>query len=95
MIQPSQPSQVRALEDLSDLELAQALGERLAIAPPDWHRLKANRKAQAAQQAAAAIVFLLEGQSEEALARFQQTCGWLDRTVTAPPCPTHGNKTLK
>lgn len=92
MLQSSQQSQSQAIEQLSDLELARLLSERLAIAPNDWHRLKANRKAQAAQQAAAAIVFLLNDRPEEALARLQQASGWLDRSVVAPPCPTHGKK---
>jgi len=79
-----------AAADLSTLELAQLLAERLAIAPQDWHRLKANRPAQAGQQAAAALVFLLKEQPEEALVRLQQAAGWLDRSLAAPPCPTHG-----
>ncbi|MBE9117849.1 hypothetical protein IQ249_18270 [Lusitaniella coriacea LEGE 07157] len=84
-------SQTHQLDQLSTLELAQALAERLTIAPNDWHRLKANRKAQAAQHAAAALVFLLNDRPQEALIRFQQTTGWLDRSISAPPCPTHGN----
>jgi hypothetical protein len=75
---------------LSTLELAQALAERLAIAPNDWHRLKSNRKARAAEQAAIALVYLLNDQSEESLLRLQQATGWLDRSISAPPCPTHG-----
>ena len=42
--------------ELSTVELAQALAERLAIAPADWHRLKANRKARAAEQTAMALL---------------------------------------
>lgn len=79
-----------ALTELSTLELAQALAARLAIAPADWHRLKANRKARASEQAATALVYLLKDQPEEALARLQQATGWLDRSISAPPCPTHG-----
>lgn len=82
-----------ALAACSDLELAQALAGRLAIAPNDWHRLKSNRKARAAEQAAIALVYLLNNQSEEALARLQQATGWLDRSIQAPPCPTHGSAT--
>jgi hypothetical protein len=78
------------LSDYSTLELAQALAERLAIAPNDWHRLKGNRNARAAEQAATALVYLLKQNSQEALPRFQQTVGWLDRSISAPPCPTHG-----
>ena len=86
-------SQNKILADLSDLELAQALAERLAIAHGDWHRLKANRQAQAGQQLASALVFLLKKQPQEALMRINQAAGWLDRSVSAPPCPSHGNKT--
>jgi hypothetical protein len=70
--------------------LAQALAAALAIQPNDWHRLKSNRKVRAKEQAAAALVYLLKDQPEEALTRFQQTVGWLDRSLTAPPCPAHG-----
>jgi hypothetical protein len=79
-----------SLKDISTLELAQALAHRLAITPNDWHRLKSNRQARAAEQAAAALVFLLKEQPEEALPRFRQASGWLDRSISAPPCPTHG-----
>jgi hypothetical protein len=79
------------LAQISTLELAQALAARLAIAPGDWHRLKANRKARASEQAATALVYLLKNQPEEALARLQQSSGWLDRSISAPPCPTHGH----
>lgn len=78
------------LQELSTLELAQALAERLAITDKDWHRLKSNRPARAGEQAAAALVFLLKDNPEEALARLQQAVGWLDRSISAPPCPTHG-----
>ncbi|HHP7246283.1 MAG TPA: DUF6439 family protein [Elainellaceae cyanobacterium] len=79
-----------SLADVSTLELAQALAERLAIAPNDWHRLKSNRSARAREQAAIALVYLINDQSDEALARLQQAAGWLDRSISAPPCPTHG-----
>ncbi len=79
------------LEQCSTLELAQALAQRLAIAPNEWHRLKANRKAQAGQQAAAALVFLLQDLPEEALVRFNQAAGWLDGSIAPLPCPTHGD----
>lgn len=75
----------------TSLELAQALMEQLTIRPKDWHRLKANRKARSQEQLAAALVFLLKDQPEEALARLQQATGWLDKSLSAPPCPTHGN----
>jgi Family of unknown function (DUF6439) len=78
--------------ELSALELAQALMEKLSISPNDWHRLKSNRKARASEQVAAALVFLLKDESQEALPRLQQAAGWLDRSISAPPCPTHGSR---
>jgi hypothetical protein len=89
---PSQKPQTSSLESLTTLELAQLLAERLAIAPNDWHRLKANRSAQAAQQLSAALVFLLNDRPQESLERLSQATGWLDRSISAPPCPTHGER---
>jgi len=80
-----------AIADLSTLELAQILAERLAIGPQDWHQLKANRKARSLEQAATALVYLLKQQPDEALPRLRQAVGWLDRSLSAPPCPTHGH----
>jgi hypothetical protein len=80
------------LSQYSAAELAQALLEKLAIAERDWHRLQANRKIRANEQAAAAIVFLLKDQPEEALPRLQQAVAWLDRSISAPPCPSHGDR---
>jgi hypothetical protein len=91
MPEPIQLTKTSTLSEFSTLELAQALAERLSITPKDWHRLKSNRKARASEQAAAALVFLLKEQPEEALARFQQASGWLDRSISAPPCPSHGD----
>lgn len=85
-------SNTEALQSLSTIELAQALAERLAIAPNDWHRLKSNRNAQAGQQIAAALIFLLKEQPQEAVVHLDQAKGWLDRSISAPPCPTHGKK---
>ncbi|KGF73530.1 hypothetical protein DO97_18695 [Neosynechococcus sphagnicola sy1] len=82
----------RLVAELSALEVAQVLAERLMITDRDWHRLKSNRQARAQEQAATALVFLLSTQPEEALLRLQQACGWLDRSLSAPPCPTHGHK---
>ncbi|RZM82692.1 DUF6439 family protein [Leptolyngbya iicbica] len=76
----------------SELELAQQLATQLAIKPNDWHRLNRNRKVRAQEQAAAALVYLLKDQPDEALSRLQQAVGWLDQSLTAPPCPTHGEK---
>jgi Family of unknown function (DUF6439) len=78
------------LDDLTTLELAQALAERLRIAETDWHQLKSNRPARAQEQAAAALVFLLKKHPDEAVARLSQAVGWLDKSISAPPCPTHG-----
>ncbi len=78
--------------NLTTLELAQALAERLRIDESNWHKLKSNRRARAKEQAAAALVFLLKDNSDEALARFTQAVGWLDKSISAPPCPSHGDK---
>ena len=88
-------SQQKVLADLSDVELAQALVERSAIAHQDWHRLKGNRKAQAQQQLTAALVFLLKDQPQEALQHLHQASGWLDGSLSSPPCPSHGSKNSK
>ncbi|MGF1495430.1 MAG: DUF6439 family protein [Elainellaceae cyanobacterium] len=89
--QPLTSATSQALAAVDTLDLAQALAERLAIAPNDWHRLKGNRSARAQEQAAIALAYLLKNQPEEALPRLQQAAGWLDRSVSAPPCPTHGS----
>ncbi|MBN8563230.1 MAG: hypothetical protein J0L70_22090 [Leptolyngbya sp. UWPOB_LEPTO1] len=81
-----------ALSEATTLELAQALVERLSINNQDWHRLKSNRKARALEQSAVALVYLLKENPEEALPRLQQAVGWLDRSISAPPCPSHGNR---
>lgn len=80
------------LTKIESLELAQALAAKLAIAPNDWHKLKGNRKAQASQQLSAALVFLLNDNPEAALIHLEQAKGWLDRSLSAPPCPSHGNR---
>jgi hypothetical protein len=82
-------SQTNQLNEISTLELAQALMERLSISPDDWHRLKSNRNARASEQAAAAMVFLVKNEPQEAQARLEQAVGWLDKSISAPPCPTH------
>jgi hypothetical protein len=78
------------LDDVSTQELAQALAARLAIAPNDWHRLKGNRHARAQEQAAIALLYLINNNPTEALPRLQQATGWLDKSISAPPCPSHG-----
>lgn len=80
------------LTQIDSLELAQALAAKLAIAPNDWHKLKGNRKAQAGQQLTAALVFLLNDNPEAALTHLEQAKGWLDRSLSAPPCPSHGQR---
>lgn len=84
---PISIQQSKVPADLTDLELAQALVERSAIAHQNWHRLKGNKTAQAKQQLASALVFLLKDQPELALAHLQQATGWLDGTLVSPPCP--------
>ena len=82
----------RDLQEYSTLELAQALGERLAISERDWHRLKSNRQVRALELTAAALIFLIKGQPTEAIARLNQATKWLDRSISAPSCPTHGSR---
>ena len=90
MSQVSSPAQQQSM---SALDLAQALAQELTITPNQWHRLKGDRQAQAKQQLASALVFLLKDQPQEALAHINQASGWLDRSVSPLPCPGHGNKT--
>ena len=78
------------LQDADSLALAQALAKQLSISPIDWHRLNTNRQVRAKEQVAAALVYLLKDQPEEALPRLEQAIGWLNRSIKAPPCPTHG-----
>lgn len=78
--------------EVTPLALAQTLADRLAISPQDWHHLKANRKAQASQDLAVALVYLLKDNPQEALAHIQQAAGWLDRSISAPPCPSHSHR---
>ncbi len=85
------PTSTQPREPSNTLVLAQQLAHELSIGSEDWHRLKSNRRARALEQAAVALVYLLKDQPEEALVRLQQATGWLDRTISAPPCPTHGH----
>ncbi|HHP7229724.1 MAG TPA: DUF6439 family protein [Xenococcaceae cyanobacterium] len=87
MSESTQLSPKEQLQQFETLELAQALAAKLAISHQDWHRLKGNRKAQAGQQIASALVFLLKDRSSEALVHLNQAAGWLDRSVKAPGCP--------
>lgn len=84
-------TQINQINDLSTLELAQALAARLAISDSEWHKLKSNRKARASEQTAAALIYLLKDQPEESLARLEQAVGWINKSISAPPCPTHGS----
>ncbi|GAB4531370.1 MAG: hypothetical protein Tsb0014_14830 [Pleurocapsa sp.] len=79
-------------QDCSELELAQALAQRWAIAHQDWHRLKGNRQAQAKQQLASALIFLLKEQPEQALTHLHQAASWLEGSLTSPPCPDRDRK---
>ncbi|MGB3300662.1 MAG: DUF6439 family protein [Phormidesmis sp.] len=80
------------LASFSPEALAQALAQQLAISSQDWHRLSANRSVRAREQAAAALVYMLKNKPEEAIPRLTQAIGWLDKTLKAPPCPSHGKK---
>ncbi|NJK76093.1 MAG: hypothetical protein HC786_02775 [Richelia sp. CSU_2_1] len=92
MLETAPTTQTVNLNELSTLELAQALAARLAISEKDWHRLKTNRSARASEQVAAALIFLVKDRPEEALPRLNQAAGWLDRSISAPPCESHGKK---
>lgn len=80
------------LSEISTLELAQILASRVAISERDWHRLKSNRQARSLEQTMAALILILKDQPAEAIAHLQQATGWLDNSISAPPCPTHGHK---
>ncbi len=80
------------VQELTTQELAQLLAEKMTISSYDWHKLKNNRNAQAGQQLASSLVYLLNNQPEEALERVNQAQGWLNRTIKPLPCPTHGNQ---
>ena len=92
MSQSTQINPTSQLAEFSNLQLAQTLMERLSISPTDWHRLKSHRNSRAREQIAAAMVFLLKDQPQEALSRLEQAVGWLDRSISAPPCPSHGKQ---
>lgn len=80
------------VEHLSTEELAQALMERLTLIDGHWHQKKTDRSTRAQEQVAAALVYLLRHQPAEALPRLSQAVGWLDRSLSAPPCPSHGDR---
>jgi hypothetical protein len=87
MSETTKRSPAKQLHDISNLELAQILAQRLAISHRDWHRLQGDRKAQAQQQLISALIFLLKDRSDLALDHLQQATGWLDRSLKAPGCP--------
>jgi Tfp pilus assembly protein PilF len=91
----AQTAAEKTAAELTELELAQLLAERLAIKPNDWHRLNRDRKVRAKEQLAAALVYLIKQQPQEAQVRVEQALGWLDKSLTAPPCPTHGERKAK
>lgn len=88
----AQTTAEKTAAELTELELAQLLAERLAIKPNDWHRLNRDCNVRAKEQLAAALVYLLKQQPQEAQVRVEQALGWLDKSLTAPPCPTHGER---
>ncbi len=87
---PSLTAKPYSESESSALKLAQQLAYELTISSGDWHRLKSNRQARALEQISVALVYLLNHQTDETLARLHQATGWLDRSISAPPCPTHG-----
>ena len=80
------------IDQLSNLELAQIIAQKVTISNYDWHKLKNDGQAQATQQLAASLVYLLKGDTEEALQHLNQAQGWLDKTIKPLPCPTHGHQ---
>jgi hypothetical protein len=87
MSETTKISSAEQLKNISTLELAQVLAQRLAISHYDWHRLQGDRKAQAGQQLTSALVYLLKDKPELALNHLQQATGWLDKSLKAPGCP--------
>jgi len=83
---PQDPT-LSALADYSPRDLARALLERLSIDERDWHRQKGDRLVRAREQVAAALVFLLADNSDEAAERLALALDWVERRVKAPPCP--------
>ena len=93
--EPVSGFQTAGLDEYSAEELAQALAQRLAIDDRNWHQLKSNRQARAGEQIIAALVFLLKNQPQEVIPRLNQAIGWLDRSISAPPCPGHGTRSAQ
>jgi hypothetical protein len=80
--------------------LAEELHRRLAIGDRDWHALKTQRPRRAAEQLAAALVQLLNGDDpgcragtpsrEQAIALVEHALLWLRAEISDPGCPDHG-----
>jgi hypothetical protein len=81
-----------ALADYTPRDLARALLEQLSVDERDWHRLKGDRRVRAREQVAAALVFMLADNNDEARQRLEHALDWIDRRVSAPPCPDHGSR---
>ncbi|MEM9217397.1 MAG: DUF6439 family protein [Cyanobacteria bacterium P01_F01_bin.150] len=78
--------EIAALDNTDTAILARTLATRLAISSQDWHRLKGNRPARAKEQVAIALNYLLNDQTEDAMAHLQQAVGWLDKSLSSPSC---------
>ena len=80
--------------------LAEQLLQRLAISDRDWHALKNQPSRRAAEQVAAALVQLLQGEDprkreggearERAIALLENALGWLRGSLSDPGCPHRG-----
>jgi hypothetical protein len=71
---------------------ARRLHEQLRLGDRDWHRWKADADRRAAEQLAAALAQLLQGQHQEAEALADSALRWLRREQRDPGCPRHGSK---
>ncbi|MGD1851547.1 MAG: DUF6439 family protein [Cyanophyceae cyanobacterium] len=92
------PLEAKPCQELSNHELAQVLAARLSLTDDRWHQKKGDRAIRAPEQAAAALVYLLneahpdkKAAQAEALDHLKQAAGWLDRSLKAPRCPDHGH----
>lgn len=80
--------------------LAEALHRQLAIPEHQWHALKGQRARRGAEQLAAALAQLLNGDDprrvpatparQEAIALVEHALQWLRAEVSDPGCPSHG-----
>lgn len=77
--------------------LAEQLLQRLAIGDRDWHAVKNQPSRRAAEQLAAALVQLLNGEDprrreggeaqQRAIALVENGLGWLQGSLSDPGCP--------